>query len=355
MPAEPVRPRRLRLWLIAAILLVGGTAVHAAVWRSMADGLEAGVDAWIAARRAQGWAVAHGPRTRGGWPLAATLDLPEIRMEGGFATVPGGVAWTIERARLRLALPRLDRVVIALAGRQTLRLGPLAVPFTADRLDLALAIERGVPPRGGTAVTERLRIGTAAGAIEARRAEAGLAVLRTAVEGEAAIEVSLAGSDVDLPPGVQPALAMLGRRIARFEATLSLSGPWPHGGGPAARAETWRDGGGTAQLRIGALAWGPALLDAEATVALDDALQPMGAGTLRLIDAGTVLEAAAGAGLLPVTQLPAARAILRLLEREPEGDGRPELVAPVLLEDRVLAVARIPLLRLPAWVWPRGG
>ena len=365
-PSHPTPPRPglgrlllrglLGLALLAALLAAG----HALLWRWMGSQLEAGFQDWAAQRRALGWRVDHAAPLRGGWPLAATLILPRFRLEGGGATLPGGMEWQADALVLRLAPPRLDRLVVEMPGRHRLRLGTLELPFAADRLVATLPLEAGVLPREAQVAAERLRLGTPAGAIEARDASLGIETRMTAIEGEPAVTLRFAAGDVLLPPGsapgpgdaTGPAVGVLGRAVETARLELELTGPVPPGRGPAAKAEAWRDGGGTLELRGLELRWGPLAATGAATLTLDEALQPMGAGTLRVAGAGEVLQAAAQAGLLTRQAAATGRGVLRLLSRTPAAGGPAELDVSLTLEDRVLMAARMRLAQLPEWRWP---
>jgi hypothetical protein len=96
---------------------------------------------------------------------------------------------------------------------------------------------------------------------------------------------------------------------------------------------------------------GPASASGSAVLALDEALQPAGAGTLRVVGAGAVLDAATRGGLLPQRNAGATRLVLRMMERLPPEGGPPVLEVPLTLEERTLSLARFPLLRLPALEW----
>jgi hypothetical protein len=342
----------LRLLLGALLLIAGLGAGHALLWHWMASQLEDGFAAWTAARRAQGWQVAHGPPERGGWPFAATLTLPQFQLEGGGATLPGGMAWQAETLVLRLQPPRLDRLQLDLAGRHHLRLGEAELPFAADRLHGALPLEHDGLPGTLTVEGERLRLGTAAGTVELRSLQLAVATRMTAIAGEAAVTLRGAADDVTLPAGAGPALATLGRTIASVVLEAAISGPVPPGRTPAARAGAWREGGGTLELRSLSVLWGPVAATATATLTLDEALQPMGSATLRLAGGAEALDAAAAAGLVPARTAATARTFVRLLSRSPPDGGPPQLEVPLTLEDRTLTLARIAVARLPPWHWP---
>lgn len=349
------RRRRTGPRILLGVLLLAGllAAAHAALWQFMASQLESGFAAWVQVRRAQGWRVEHAPPVRGGWPFSATLGLGAVRVEGGAATIPGGFAFASDRVVLRVTPPRLERLLVEFTGPGRLRLGAADLPFAADSLVAALPLERDTPPGSAEVSAERLRIGTPGGALELRRGTLELTGSSSATEGEAALTVALAAEEVDLPaaPAGRAGTAF-GRRIASLAADLSVTGPIPPGRQPAARAEAWRDGGGTMELRSLTLRWGPVGAAVAATLALDEGLQPMGAGTLRLTGAGEALDALAEAGVVGRRAAATARTVLPLLSRPSAESGAPEVEVPVTLEDRTLAVARIPVTRLPAWGWP---
>lgn len=342
---------RLALGLLLVLAALG--AGHAVLWRFMAAQLEAGLETWVQIRRAQGWRVEHAPPVRGGWPLSATLSLARLRLEGGRATLPGGLVFESERVVLRVSLPRLNRLRVEMPGAQRLRLGGAEWRFAADELVALVPLEPDTPPREALVLAERLRLSTPGGPLEAGSLSFSATASATATEEEPALLLTLAAEAIDLPAAPQGAGGAFGRRIAQLSAEAALSGPVPPGRVPAQRAEAWRDGGGSLELRSLQLRWGPAELDAAATLALDEALQPMGAGTLRLTGATETLEALTAAGVVGRRASGTARIMLPLLSRPAPGGGPQTLEVPVTVEDRTLSLARLPVMRFPAWEWPR--
>jgi len=345
------RPFSLRrLWpvlLLVPVLLAGG---HALLWRWMAGQIETSFTDWADARRAKGWVVAYGTPVRGGWPFAATLRLPAVRLAGGSATIPGGLTWTAEAMTLRVVLPRLGDLEVEAEGVQRLTLGEASFPFTADRVLATMALEPGVPPHAAQFSADRLRVGLPGGALEVRALSGDLDTKASATEAEPALSVSLDVQDVLLPmPGP------LGRRLEHVRAELSVTGPVPGGRVPARRAETWRDGGGTVEVRSLSLQWGQMTVEAAATMALDEALQPMGAGTLQVEGASEALSALSAAGVIGRRAAVTAQAAVAFLARPTAEGGAARVEVPLTVENRTLAMARIPLLRLPTLTWPGGG
>ena len=365
MPVKPFRratrpARRASLASLLALALLGLAALvaaHALLWRWTGDRIEAGFEAWARIRRATGWQVQHGPPQRGGWPFAATLRLPDFRLAGGAATVPGGMDWQAESLVLRVVPPRLDRLVVEARGRQRLRLAATEIPFAADRLEAVLPLEADVLPREADLRTERLRLraGASGGALEVQRGEAHLETSSTAIEGEPAVLLTLALEGITLPPPASGSAGPLPRRAESLSGELVLTGPVPAGRRDlVARAEAWREAGGTLELRRAALRWGPVGAEAQATLTLDEALQPMGAGTVRISGIGPAIEALEAGGALTPRGAATARAVLGLLARTPPEGGPSRIELPLSLEDRALPLGgRLQLLPLPLLVWPR--
>jgi len=342
-----------RLALFGAIGLVALAAGHTWLWRTTAGELENGWKAWIALRRAQGWQVEHASPVRGGWPRSATLSMDRVRLEGGAATLPGGVALFAERVVLRVTPPRLDLLRVELPGQQRLRIGGTEYPFTADSLVAVVPLDSGAPPASAEVTAERLRVGTPAGGVAVRAARLMVEGSASATEAEPALALTLDAEELDLPAAPNAPLGgAFGPRVEAVSAELSVSGPLPPGRVPAARAAAWRDGGGTLELRALTLRWGPVRAEAAATLAFDEALQPMGAGTLRVAGAASALDALTEAGLVGRRAAATARAVLPLLSRPSADTGLPEIEVPLTLEDRTLALARIPVLRLEPLAWP---
>lgn len=364
--APPGRRAARRRWLRPAPLLLGLTvllaglaAAHAMLWHWMGGRLEEGFTAWAQSRRAQGWRVEYGTPQRGGWPFSATLRLPDFRLSGGDATLPGGIDWRVPALDLRVVLPRLDELRIEPKGPQRLRLGALELPFAADRLTGLLPLQADVLPRGGEFRADRLRLGlpgTAAdggpGGLEIRRLEVTLDTRSSATEGESAIALSVQSQGITLPSLSQGRSWPLGPRIETAGLTASLTGPLPVGRVPTRRAEIWRDAGGVLELRDVTLRWGPTAASAAATLALDEALQPMGAGTVRLVGAQEALSMLGAGGVIDARTAETASRMAALLAR-PGGEGEPpQIELPLTLQDRRLSLARLPVLRLPELVWP---
>lgn len=335
MPAKPNSPpRRLLLGGLAAVLLLGLGQVL--LWRWMTGQVEAGFGAWVAARRAEGWVVEHGAPVRGGWPLAARLRVPDLRLASGEAE------WRMAAMDLAVALLRPQRLEVGLAGEHRLRLGGAAWPATAERLTVSLPVERRALPSEAAIEGGGLRVGGFA--VSGLRLD--LETHEAAGEGEPGLALRGGLDGLDLPDPVPG----LGGRLERAGLDAALTGPLPPGASRA-QAAAWRDGGGTLALRRLDLAWGPVAAALQATLSLDQALQPMGAGTLRLTGAAAALDALVAAGVVAPRGAGMARMMVGMLGRVPPEGGPPRIEVPVTLEQQRLGIAGMAVGRIGAWSW----
>jgi hypothetical protein len=339
------------------VLIVGG---HTLLWRAATHQLSAGFKGWAAEERTQGWTVNSAKTLSGGWPLSATLTIPELFVSGGKDDLPGGLTWSADKVVLQVSLLSPHQLTLSFEGAQRLRLGNGPdIPFTADSMQVQMPIEPGVPPRTADLTARNLRAGMPAATNPAPgQASAGLtaglvqihaSMVPSAAQGEPAISFALRSDDIGLPPDRNWAL---GQRMGSFTIEGALNGPLPHSPGLTHRATAWRDGGGSLEIRHLAMGWGPLGVTGSATLALDDQLQPMGTGMARFVGYDAALDELASHGVVKPGAAVAAKAVLSLIARVPDGGRVPEVEVPLTLQKRVLAVRQIPLVRLPELDWP---
>ncbi|MBP0465731.1 DUF2125 domain-containing protein [Roseomonas sp. PWR1] len=346
-PARPARGYR-RAAIGALLLFAALLAAHGLAWRFVTGAMAVGFSDWVAQRRAEGWTVDHGVPTRGGWPFAARLTVPDVAVAGVTPSLPQGFAWTAGQLALAIVPPRLDRLVVVPQGPQALRLGAAEIPYAADRLELVLPLEPGPGPRAAALTVAGLRAAAPDGPLSVDSLRASLV---PAPEGDAAILAAQA-ERVVLP--ASPLAAAFGQRIEHAALEARLTGPVVAAPGlpPALRAEAWRRAGGSLDVTRIALRWGPLLGEGVGVLRLDPALQPEGTGTLALEGAPEALAALARAGLVAPRAALAGQAALALMGRAPPSGGPPRIDVPISLQGGVVAVARIPLARIAPVAWP---
>ena len=347
--------RRRRLWLLAVGLPLLATLVDAAFWQVASQRLELGFKAWLIQARSAGWAIQVGTQRTGGWPFAAALTIDGLSIEGARADIPGGADWTAETVTLRIGLLTPRVLEIDAGNRQTLRIaGGPAIPFTAERLTLRLLLSATPVPRSLDVHCSGLQAdmpttGNPIVPLTIGQFRGHADLNPDAQQGEAAIALSFSLESAGLPSGFK---WPLGPRISAFSIEGAVEGPVPNATDLTTAATTWRDGGGSVEIQRLALGWGPLGLAASATLALDDQLQPMGAGNSHVVGYAAALDALASNGALSRSAATAAKAVLSLLASSGADDDPPAVDVPLTLQYRTLSMRQVPLLRLPELDWP---
>ena len=333
--------RRLILSFGAVAVVVIG---HTLLWGWSEMQLESGFGAWQADQRAAGWTVTGDAPSRAGWPLAARLDIAHMAMSRG---APGVLRWTAGRVSLSVSFTSPGALVIGFGGTQEVRLaGEPPLRFTAAHMDATTPLNPATPADAAVDV--------AIGDLRAVLPSGALTVTRLDLHGDARQAFSLSAGDIALPPPAAGASWPLGAHVASAVIAGTVVGAIPAASGLAAGAAAWRRAGGRVDLPHVSLGWGPLGITGRATLALDAKLQPDATARLRVVGYDATLDALAAGGSLTRPAAAAAKAVLGLIARTPDGGGAKLVDAPVTLREGRLSVGRFALARLPEWVWPAG-
>ncbi|MSP04840.1 MAG: DUF2125 domain-containing protein [Acetobacteraceae bacterium] len=378
-------------WSLVALLplIVIG---HAALWLFFTRQLDKGFAQWLALQRQAGWPVEAGATSRGGYPFAARLLVPEIRLQGSdhdaSATAIAGLAWQAQQLSLNVSIWQPRKLTISASGAQSLRLGTgPEMPFRADRLQMVFPLEAGFPRWAEFSLVQLragmpLADGTASLTLQNLHMRGELRP--AAPQGEAAITLAITAQAIRLPgrmlvdgkpgsPGSAPPSVplasplgpltwALGPDIARFDVDVHLGGPLPRLGAPGANliqaAGQWRDAGGLVKIDRLHLQWGLLTVTSSVTLALDAQLQPMGTATLRMAGQAAALDAMVAAGLLQANAAQRAKTVAAMFSPAATAtptlspSGEPMVELPLSLQNRRLALRQFPLARLPVLTWP---
>ncbi len=357
MKFRPVTWRRATLIGFAA--LAAGAVLWSAAWLVIADRLESGVEGWVRDRRAEGWTATHGPVAVAGFPLRWRARIERPRLSRARGAPPGGFFWSGPWIELGWAPWAVRIVTLRSAGAHELgRAGDDGMRFR-----LAAAGITGRLGFGDSGAVERIDVGGDAIVLTPPGALAGgkpfrvnRMVLRVNLRPDAAptpgtpapslaLEIDILG--LTLPKTVRTAL---GHTIGRIAGQATVMGTIP-AGRPAAALTAWRDQGGVVEISRLSLGWGALTVKGSGTLALDIGLQPIGAMTARIAGYAETIDRLSAAGTLGRGQGLVAKLALGVLARTPEGGGRPEVEVPVSVQNRMLTVGPVPLLRLPRIDW----
>ena len=335
---------RGKRWIASALVLTVLISFHFWYRRSVQTQLETGFDNWTARIRPLGWDVRYGSVTREGWPESAVLRVNRLTITTSDVAGSGFLSLGCDTALLRIKLLRPDILEITPTGPLSLRFSDRPpIPITAERLLVRLPLR----PDGSVDTLD-------AGADGVTVVLPGLGVLALrsfnlhADHVPSALTFAISAGQIALP---ESRYWTIGQDITAIVLEGVLNGPMTNEPGLAAQARFWRDGGGSLDVSRLTVDWGATRLDATATLALDDDLQPMGAGTGKLMGYGVALDALAANGVFRHSAVQAAKAVLSLLAST-SAEGKPEVVdVPLSLQFRTLSVHQVPLVRFPELEW----
>ncbi len=351
---------RRRVWILTAAVLAALPLVDTILWQMAVRRLEAGLEAWATRGREAGFTVSHGRTAAGGWPLAATLTISDMAIGGGNPLLPGSASWRAPAVVLTVALSDPRFLEIEAEGTQHLRWPGLPdLEVTAGRLVAGTTLAAADESRDVELLITGLTVTTLGPgpirrtSIARARSHVSFNALASAGDqataGEPALQFTLDAAEIGLPDTLR---WPLGHKVGALVLAGGVSGPLPTPRQIGPWVTAWRDGGGSMELRRVGLEWGPLNLTGSATLALDDQLQPMGAGSSHLTGYAATLDALAGSGALTRSAAVAAKAVLSLLAGTPAEGETPDVDVPLTLQFRTLSMRQVPLVRLPEVDWP---
>ena len=279
-----------------------------------------------------GWTLQASATRWGGWPAAAEITMRDAVLRSGPDIIPP-LAWTAPQATLRLTAWKPTVLTVAVAGGQTLSVGAgPPVPFTAQTLVATIDLTQHDPVR---VAATALDVAAPDGPVKV--ASADLLLLPDGVSVDLSGMILPGRTGQPITPPVD-ALRFTGRITPPIQPQPTASDS----------ARVWRSNGGKLELDPVALRWGPLDATGRATLTLDQALQPVIAGQITAAGLASVIEQLAQTGAMTRSAATAAQAMLVILSA-PTGTG--PVTLPVTLQDGVVSIARIPLLRLMTLQW----
>ncbi len=142
----------------------------------------------------------------------------------------------------------------------------------------------------------------------------------------------------------------LGARVEKVSAEIEARGgiPLPPETGTLLY---WHDQGGTLEINSLRVHYNALSLHGEGTVALDAALQPAAAFTAKIQGYRQTIDGLQQAGVMDKGEAFTARLLLGALAREDGASRENTIEIPISIQDRMLSVGPLELLRLPPIHW----
>jgi hypothetical protein len=350
------RTRRPLLAVLAlAALLILAAAGYAGYWFYAVGQVRGGLADWAAARRAEGYAVSYAGPTITGFPFEIRVRLDQPMVVGRQKRW----RWAGDGVEAVAAPWSYRRIVVRPLGHQTVsfpsREGKQEMVASAADAVVVVAFDSDGRFSDATLDAESLTVAVpdAPGPLSAEQAHIELHLPDTPTAAAAgpglppSAALSVRVQNLDLP---EAAAGPLGSQLRWVTAYGQLLGTLPPGS-PAQALAAWRDAGGTLELKSFGLTWGPLQIEGNATVALDDALQPEGAGSSRIRGYAETIDALVAQGLIKPNNGMLAKAALGLLAKAPADGGPKVLTVPLTIQKRELYAGPIGLLHIPPIKW----
>lgn len=344
------------LIVLTALLLLAATG-YGALWLYAASLVRDGLAQWTAARRAEGYIVNYSTPSISGFPWALRL-----RVGSAAITAPAqGWHWISQGLEAMLMPWSLHTVALQ-------SLGPQEVTFRAstggEMITVGAPETYGIIVIGSNGRVERTTLDASGVSLSAPTA-----IPQPIAASTAHVEIALPPNPPAAPPGPglppsasiafeirdltipEAASGPLGSRLTHVAAAGQVLGAVPAGNLRAALS-AWRDTGGTAEIKSLDFIWGPLRVSGNATIALDPAMQPEGAGTAEIRGYAETVDALAKARLIRANDAGLIKAGLGLLAKAPPEGGPKVLTVPLSVQGQTLSVGPFRLLHVPTVKWP---
>ncbi len=336
---------RLRFVFLAGAIF-GGLMGYYALWSHLMSRVEAGVQAFQVAQRAQGRRFEYRGTQRGGFPYRLSL-----RLDGLSWSDPRGSAWNIESDALvaHLQLWSNQHIVFELFGSQALAwrdaTGPHRVSVQPERGRASLVLDGADRWLRFAADLQNPSFG---GALEGYSAQRLQLHLRQGGNVPPTQDVALQIADLMLPARLD---GPLGRQIAELSLVGKQTGPWV-GATPEEALAGWRDAGGIVEFSTIALHWGKLKLGGDGSLTMDKQLRPLGAMGGKLQGAEAGIDALVAAGKMKLSEAAPAKVALAAVQKKDAG-GEAYLPLPLTAQNGWLSIGPVQLFALQPLLTPK--
>lgn len=330
--------RRLIVW----ILIVAG--IWMGLWAAGSIVYERGLNAWIEARRDEGWAADVAQLNVTGFPNRFDTTLTDVRM----ADPATGIAWSAPFVQFLSLAYKPYQVIAVLPGQHVFSTPLQTMTISHDRArgslflepSTSLALDRSVIVVDAMDIASTLgwTLALDQGRFAAEKVAATQNGYRIGAELDG-LEPSSGTRLVLDPGGILPDTI----ETMRLDATLDFDGPWDRGAIEVARPQIT-----AIDLDDLSARWGDVTIRAAGELTVDDAGVPTGRITVKAVEWRRLLDMAIGTGLLADTFRPALERALELMAAL---EGPPNtLDAPLTFENGFISFGPIPLGPAPRLV-----
>ena len=343
---------RRRFWLsvLALIVILGLAAAYVAYWRYVAGELERGIEDWAVAERSAGREVEFSVGDITGFPFAFRRDFADLRL----AQPAADGELTIKAARIVATMRPWNLRAISFSSDTPAAIELLS-PTHSVRSMVAGAVEGEIRLRAdGRLETVELRALNLDVDDNGEPYNVGQAILGLSLPPlvPRSHTDDLLGFDLALEKLTLPAgrVALTAEPIEHLAASGRVLGVMSTGLPPRAALAEWAASGGTLELKSFRFHQAPLDLEGEGTLALDKALQILGALTIRAQGLSETIDLLAGQGLIDSGSAKTGRLMADGLAK-PDDKGRKVVNVALSLQQGFVWLGPIRLTPLPVLTW----
>jgi hypothetical protein len=329
--------------LVLSAVLALAWAGYSGYWLYTAKRLASSIGPWAEARRADGYTLQWRTLEVEGYPASFRLRFADAAVAG---VRPLPFAATMPLLTGRTAPWDLKHWQLDAPQGMTVEMPGAGEAVTAAALDGSLGF--GAPE--GNDIDFTLHGISAGGVISGMHVDDAAVHLTIPAKPpqshrDAAIAAAIRLAKITLPWQLPP----FGSDIEAVQLAATVKGAMPSG--PLRQSlDAWRADGGTVELEDGALRWGKLAFTTSGTLALDAALQPVGALTATIEDHTAIVDAAVASGNLPADNANFVKIFLGLMAK-PGEDGKKRLTLPLSLQNDRIFLGPAQIARLPRFTW----
>ena len=341
-PKELKRFQTVVAFIASAALVFG---LWSFVWYAASAWVKAEVTGWVDNQRARGSVVEYGEMYTAGFPSRITLNLTDPHYSGpAFGDV---IEWKSDALHVSARPWTPWKLHVVASGKHDVMVADGALRFTGSVEKLAADVVLGdVWPESLKLQMSGLSM-NGSGPLSIERLRVQMTHDPSTQAGGTGLKLNVDGGNLVLP-GVLP--QPLGDRVQSIDMIARVTGAVVPG--PAkVRVPAWRDSGGAIEFERLKFRSGPLGLAAGGTLAFDKNLQPQGAFTAKIEGLFQVLEILRARGIMSGGDAVAATMALSALSKRPQGGGAPFINVSATLQDRVLSLGPLKVLKMPILDW----
>jgi hypothetical protein len=332
--------------IVAALV---GAAGYGAYWHHVAGQLEAGIADWATQQRALGHEITFESDPIAGFPLAFRTEFRTVSLTAHSADGALSVAGDRLLAQMRPWNLRWIHVASDQTVTATLMDGGVQRQMRLGKGTLDIALHGGGQLKTVTLAAVGVDLDVPEGVIAAETLSATIELPADmpADYHQPLLNFDVALSALRLPPGQRVVTEGV---IEQAAATGAVMGPVPFATSPRDALSGWARAGGIVELKSFAFAQAPLTLAGAGTLSLDEALQPLGALTIRAQGLADTVALLDRDGMIDAQTAKTAGMMAKGLAK-PDEAGHDVVSVSLSLQEGYLWLGPVKLATLPTLGW----